>query len=307
MSGGTGGSLLLVEIHNNGHSGTSITWPSNVHFARASAQPSGSGVQSVLFSNYAGTDWYEVGPGTPSTSGDVTGPSSSTSGNIVTMSGTSGKVIQDSGKSHSTDGTLAGNSDSLIPTQKATKTYVDAAVATSATLVGDRLTTGQETFDRIGIVSNTIAMTSGVVKLTYFTARKTETVTTLRTYAGAVAAGATPTICRMGLYSIDGSGNLTLIASTPNDTSLWSAINTQYAKALSASVGVVAGTRYAFGSICVTAATVPQVAGGLPNLMMSDVAPRISAQLTGQTDLPSSITSASLNRLAQRVYGELIP
>jgi hypothetical protein len=41
--------------------------------------------------------------------------------------------------------------------------------------------------------------------------------------------------------------------------------------------------------------------------MMSDVAPRISAQLTGQTDLPSSITSASLNRLAQRVYGELIP
>jgi hypothetical protein len=140
MSGGTGGSLLLVEIHNNGHSGTSITWPSNVHFARASAQPSGSGVQSVLFSNYAGTDWYEVGPGTPSTSGDVTGPGSSTSGDIATFNGTTGKIIQDSGKSHSTDGTFAGNSDALIPTQKAVKTYVDTADALKAPLASPALT-----------------------------------------------------------------------------------------------------------------------------------------------------------------------
>lgn len=61
--------------------------------------------------------------------GAVTGPASATSGNITTFSGTSGKVIQDSGKALSTDGTFGSNSDNKVPTEKATKTYVDAAVA----------------------------------------------------------------------------------------------------------------------------------------------------------------------------------
>ena len=49
-----------------------------------------------------------------------------TNGNIVTTNG-SGQT-QDSGKSFSTDGTLAANSDALIATQKAVKTYVDNSI-----------------------------------------------------------------------------------------------------------------------------------------------------------------------------------
>ncbi|MBA1141764.1 DUF2793 domain-containing protein [Mesorhizobium neociceri] len=57
--------------------------------------------------------------------GDVTGPGSSVSGNIATFSGTSGKVVQDSGVAISTDGTFAANSDANLATEKATRTYID--------------------------------------------------------------------------------------------------------------------------------------------------------------------------------------
>jgi hypothetical protein len=54
--------------------------------------------------------------------GAVIGPSSSTSGNISTFNGTSGKLIQDSGVSFET--TLTTNSDAKSPTSKAVATYV---------------------------------------------------------------------------------------------------------------------------------------------------------------------------------------
>jgi|GEM_PF-3230053 len=99
-------------------------------------------------------------------SGSVTGPASATDGSIAVYNGTTGKIIKDGGKTLpsgtivgtsdnqtltnktltspvlntgvsgtaiDTDGTLAANSDTKIASQKATKTYVDAAVATATT------------------------------------------------------------------------------------------------------------------------------------------------------------------------------
>lgn len=57
--------------------------------------------------------------------GDVVGPASATANAIVLFDGTTGKLIKDSATTISTDGTLAANSDTLIPTQKAVKTYAD--------------------------------------------------------------------------------------------------------------------------------------------------------------------------------------
>ncbi len=59
-------------------------------------------------------------------SGDVAGPGSATDNGIALFDGTTGKLIKDSVKTLSIDGTLAGNSDALVPTQKAVKTYADA-------------------------------------------------------------------------------------------------------------------------------------------------------------------------------------
>lgn len=58
--------------------------------------------------------------------GAVVGPANSTAGNLVTFSGTTGKVVQDSAVAISIDGTMASNSDSKLPTEKAIRTYLVA-------------------------------------------------------------------------------------------------------------------------------------------------------------------------------------
>lgn len=58
--------------------------------------------------------------------GAVIGPASSTAGNLSTFSGTTGKVIADSGVSVSSDGTLATNNNTKVPTEAAIRTYLGA-------------------------------------------------------------------------------------------------------------------------------------------------------------------------------------
>lgn len=57
--------------------------------------------------------------------GAVVGPVSSIAGQLASFNGTTGKVLQDSGFSVDSDGTLAANSGGRIPTQDAVKTYAD--------------------------------------------------------------------------------------------------------------------------------------------------------------------------------------
>lgn len=71
--------------------------------------------------------------------GAVTGPASSTANHIVTFAGTTGKVVQDSAVLISTDGTLAGNADTNLPTEKAIRTYLAANFYTK-TDIGDPTT-----------------------------------------------------------------------------------------------------------------------------------------------------------------------
>jgi hypothetical protein len=66
--------------------------------------------------------------------GAVTGPASSTAGDIVTFSGTTGKVIQDSAVAISTDGTMAANSNAKVPTEAAIRTYLGANYYTQTQL-----------------------------------------------------------------------------------------------------------------------------------------------------------------------------
>lgn len=66
--------------------------------------------------------------------GAVVGPAVSVSGNLVTFSGTTGKVVQDSAVAISIDGTLASNSDAKIPTEKAVRTYLGANYYTQTQL-----------------------------------------------------------------------------------------------------------------------------------------------------------------------------
>lgn len=146
-----------------------------------------------------------------------------------------------------------------------------------------------------GCTADNAASASGTVVLSYFTAKRTETITQVRMRTGATPAAATPTLCRIGIWSVDTNGNLVaLLASTPNDTALFAAATTTYTKTLSAPWAKVAGTRYAIGYLVVSAAACPsivggtQAAGGAAGQAAAGVAPRISALVPAQADLPAS-------------------
>jgi hypothetical protein len=66
--------------------------------------------------------------------GAVVGPSSSTAADIATFSGTTGKIVQDSGVQVSTDGTLATNNNTKVPTEGAIRTYLAATYYTQTQL-----------------------------------------------------------------------------------------------------------------------------------------------------------------------------
>lgn len=157
----------------------------------------------------------------------------------------------------------------------------------------DFLATGEATMHR-RYVSNVPGLSNGNMRLSYFTARKSATVTQIRSVTSTQAqVGAT--LCRIGVYSVDGSGNLTLIASIPNTTSLWLATNTAYTTNLSASFSKVRGTRYAVGVLIVGSSTAPLFMGA-SSLVSHEAAaaPRLSGFVTGLSDLPASVAAGSI-------------
>lgn len=171
------------------------------------------------------------------------------------------------------------------------------------------LTSGESTIPRL-LADNvaSLAMTSQLLRLAFHTAKKTETITQVRVMTGTTAAGATPSLVRIGVYTVDTAGDLTLVASTANDTALLAGANTVYTKALSASFTKSAGQRYAFGLLVVTAAAAPTIVGALiPGSTEGGVAPRLNANVAAQADLPATVAAGSLAGTTGIIYGVVVP
>jgi hypothetical protein len=160
--------------------------------------------------------------------------------------------------------------------------------------------------DRSLFVSpGTLQPSSGSLLLSYFTARLTETVTTLTVNTAATAAAATPTLCRMAVFSVAANGDLTQVGITPNDTTLFAAAGTAYPKNLSASFVKIAGQRYALAMLIVTAAASPSFIGMQWNATAGVgawilAAPTIVGRVTSQTDILSSYTSNQVTQYSIR-------
>lgn len=112
--------------------------------------------------------------------GAVTGPASSTAADFATFSGTSGKVIQDSGVSLDTDTALAANSDTKIPSQKAVKAYAQpldsdltALAALTTTSYGRALLELVNQAGLMGLLSAASETVAGILEI----ATQTETNT----------------------------------------------------------------------------------------------------------------------------------
>lgn len=114
--------------------------------------PAGGSTGQVL-SKASATD-YDSEWTTPSGAGDVIGPATNTADYLPQWNGANSKVLKDGvaipagglagltalalkedASNKSTDGTFALNSDTLYPSQKATKTYVDGLIAAQDAMV----------------------------------------------------------------------------------------------------------------------------------------------------------------------------
>ena len=154
---------------------------------------------------------------------------------------------------------------------------------------------------------------SGRIHLTFWQAPVTKTLTQFLTFSGGTAAAATPTLCRIGLYSVPDTwtGSMTCVAACDNDTALWAAANTRYTRsfttttvggqAMPTSYQVVAGKYYATGLVIVTAAAVPTFFGSTAGVIDGQggfhtpaQVPRQAACINSQTDLAFSIPITSL-------------
>lgn len=175
----------------------------------------------------------------------------------------------------------------------------------------DSLAVGESTTSRL-YATGLVTMTSQVLRLTYFTANKSENISRVSFHCSTTAAGATPSLVRYGVYSedADSAGALNLIAATPSDTALFAVINTAYPKALSASFNKVAGRRYALGCLVVTAAAAPTVVGLTPvPASLNQAFPRLATTIAAQADLPTAISAATVNANpgGSVLYGEVLP
>ena len=169
------------------------------------------------------------------------------------------------------------------------------------------LTSGEATMPRRAIVSAAASTGSSVLRLTYFTARKSETVQSVRTISGTANVGAT--LCRIGIYEEAANGDLTLVASIDNDATLWTVGSTVYTRSLSVSFSKVRGRRYAVGVLVVGASTYPTLFGNA-SILAAEAAelPRLAATATAtQSDLPSSLASGALSASGSQHYAVLVP
>lgn len=175
------------------------------------------------------------------------------------------------------------------------------------TSTADLLDTGEETIPRNLSVSGTVTVSSGTLRLVFFTARKSETTSQVRILTGGTAAAATPTLCRLALYQVDGTA-ATLVASTVNDTALFAAVNTVYTRSWSTPFAKVAGQRYAFGVLVVSGAATPAFFGQVISSGPEATQPPIMAGfLSGQADLAASFSTGGLTSTGNRIYGAILP
>ena len=163
------------------------------------------------------------------------------------------------------------------------------------------LINGYMTLPRFSAAADFLAPASGDLALTYFTAGIDRTISTVKISVGSAAPRLT--LARVGIYTVDGSGDGTLVGNVASDTTMFNSNYSQVSKSLAASVDITGGTRCAVAVLQV-GTTPANIFGAWNNhAFQSGITPRLNAILPAQANLPASFTDASLsaNNLAMWV------
>lgn len=173
---------------------------------------------------------------------------------------------------------------------------------------GGRLTGGCCTLpDRRGLSS--FSSGSGWLYVAFFRSPDTFTASRMRVASSGNAAGATPTLVRAGVWSVADSGDLTQIGATANDTTVFATNNTAYTRALTSPASLTEGQWYAAGVLTVTAAAVPSLLcspGPTGCRQVLFAAPKLSAAVSGLSDLPATVAASALLSTDICIYAELL-
>jgi len=242
--------------------------------------------QGVLIAS-DGTNWFtgargkEVATGT----GNVVGPGSATA-NDVPLLDTTGKILTDSGKGFSTDGTFGSNSDAKVPTEKAVKTYADTK-QTALGFTPENLANKDAVSGYAGLDASTLLKAA---EFPAFTGDATKPSGSLVTTVVKVN-GNTPggTCTNQFARSIDSSGRPTCATIS-----------------LSADLGATTVGSNIFGATNPSAISFPKIAADntvsfrTPAQVLSDIlaAPLASPTFTGTVTIPTPFTIGAVSMTA---------
>lgn len=178
------------------------------------------------------------------------------------------------------------------------------STAIPAFLTADWLDVGEENLPRKRLAAGS-NLTSGTMQLSYWTARKTESVSQVRVLSAGTAI-ATPTLAKVGVYTVASDGAGTLVASTASDGTIFGSTFNIFTRSLAAPFTKMAGQRYALAVLTV-AATAGSCYGC--NVFGGEAAasPRGTGQIAAQSDLPASFTAGQVAATSFFCYGALLP
>ena len=148
-------------------------------------------------------------------------------------------------------------------------------------------------------LNSTTTLVDGTVYLYYFTPFENIVVNNITMACESAAVGTT--WARMGIYSVDNSTQaLTLVANTANTTTLFDTANTSYTVALdsygySVPYTLTRGNRYAVAVLVREQTVNPTIvcSGGSHYISVASLSPKIIGTVSGQIDLPLTITNSN--------------
>jgi len=165
------------------------------------------------------------------------------------------------------------------------------------------LDTGEYALNRLLGVQPIYALASGLPIITYFTAAKTENITSISYATADVAAGAR-TLVKVGVYAIS-SGTWQRVAVSGNNTAHLTATDTVYTAALTSAWAKTKGTRYAVVLLTTGTGAAPKLVGHqAPRPEMGATvgfqrSPSLSGNLNGQlgtaSDLPTAFSASGVD------------
>lgn len=167
------------------------------------------------------------------------------------------------------------------------------------------LASGESLYARIASQGGVQLVTTQLM-LTYWKAATTGSATGVTTLTGGTAATGL-TLAQIGIFSVDASGDLTLVASTADlHTTLWTGTYTEYTAPLQANFARTAGAWYAAGFLAVGVSP-PVLDGLLAAGAFLGTAPMLAGTVAAQASMPSTVASGGIGEGYQMVAGIVAP